>query len=92
MRCRGSTVKDVYRKTMGDAPLAYVETVGGVRVSEDDQIVAGKNDVRLHSNRSPLRATLKYTVDSFIQGWTGMKFLPCCKLQRNFSFTSRSGR
>jgi hypothetical protein len=30
---------------MGDAPLAFVETAGGVRVSEDDLIVAGKNDV-----------------------------------------------
>jgi hypothetical protein len=30
---------------MGDVPLAYVETVGGVRVAEDDLIVMGKNDV-----------------------------------------------
>lgn len=42
---RGSTVGDVYRKVMGDAPLAYVETVGGVRVSEDDEVGVGKNDV-----------------------------------------------
>jgi hypothetical protein len=42
---RGTTVGEVYRKTMGDAPLAYVETVGGVRVSEDDIVIAGKNDV-----------------------------------------------
>ncbi|KAF2470049.1 P-loop containing nucleoside triphosphate hydrolase protein [Lindgomyces ingoldianus] len=42
---RGSTVGDVYRKVMGDAPLAYVETVGGKRVSEDDEIKVGKNDI-----------------------------------------------
>jgi hypothetical protein len=42
---KGSTVGDVYRKIMGDAPLAYVEGVGGVRVSEDDEVRVGKNDV-----------------------------------------------
>ncbi|KAF2140656.1 uncharacterized protein K452DRAFT_288754 [Aplosporella prunicola CBS 121167] len=42
---KGSTVGDVYRKVMGDAPLAYVETVGGVRVSEDDLVAVKKNDV-----------------------------------------------
>ena len=36
---------DVYRKVMGDAPLAFVETAGGIRVGEEDVIVAGKNDV-----------------------------------------------
>ena len=30
---------------MGDVPVAYIDTVGGVRVSEDDVIVSGKNDV-----------------------------------------------
>ena len=44
---KGSTVGDVYRKVMGDAPLAYVDTVGGVRVSEDDEVRVGKNDVSL---------------------------------------------
>jgi len=42
---KGSTVGDVYRKVMGDAPMAYVETEGGRRVSEDDVVVVGKNDV-----------------------------------------------
>jgi hypothetical protein len=42
---KGSTVGDVYRKVMGDAPMAYVETVGGVRVAEDDEVGVGKNDV-----------------------------------------------
>ena len=42
---KGSTVGDVYRKVMGDAPLAFTETVGGVRVSEDELVGVGKNDV-----------------------------------------------
>jgi len=45
VRCRNSTVGDVYRKIMGDAPLAYVETVGGQRVAEDDPVSVGKNDI-----------------------------------------------
>ena len=44
---KGTTVGEVYRKVMGDAPLAYVETEGGRRVSEDDVVVCGKNDVSL---------------------------------------------
>ncbi|OCK82569.1 P-loop containing nucleoside triphosphate hydrolase protein [Lepidopterella palustris CBS 459.81] len=42
---KGSTVGDIYRKVMGDAPLAYVETAGAVRVAEDDLVVVGKNDI-----------------------------------------------
>lgn len=42
---KGSTVGDVYRKVMGDAPMAYVETVGGVRVGEGDLVERGKNDI-----------------------------------------------
>ncbi|KXL41749.1 MAG: hypothetical protein FE78DRAFT_35031 [Acidomyces sp. 'richmondensis'] len=42
---KGSTVGDVYRKVMGDAPLAFVETVGGVRVGGDEVVEAGKNDI-----------------------------------------------
>jgi hypothetical protein len=42
---KGSTVGDVYRKVMGDAPMAYVETEGGRRVGEDDVVAVGKNDV-----------------------------------------------
>ncbi|KAI9669974.1 MAG: hypothetical protein M1831_007010 [Alyxoria varia] len=42
---KNSTVGDVYRKIMGDAPLAYSETAGGVRVGEDDMVAVGKNDV-----------------------------------------------
>ncbi|KAF3046906.1 hypothetical protein E8E12_006702 [Didymella heteroderae] len=42
---KGSTVGDVYRKVMGDAPLAYVETEGARRVGEDDVVSVGKNDI-----------------------------------------------
>lgn len=45
---KGSTVGDVYRKIMGDAPLAYCETVGGIRVSEEDAVAPGKNDVSIN--------------------------------------------
>ncbi|KAL9118987.1 MAG: hypothetical protein Q9187_004461, partial [Circinaria calcarea] len=42
---RGTTVKDCARKIIGDAPLAYVEGAGGVRVSEEEVVTVGKNDV-----------------------------------------------
>lgn len=32
---------------MGDAPLAYVETAGGFRVSEDEVVEVGKRDVSI---------------------------------------------
>ena len=42
---RGTTVRGVARKVIGDAPLAYVEGPGGVRVAEDDLVEAGTRDV-----------------------------------------------
>ena len=42
---KGTTVKEVARKIMGDAPIAYVEGNGGKRVSEDEVVMVGKNDV-----------------------------------------------
>ena len=42
---RGSTVADVGKKIMGDAPIAYIEGVGGIRVAEDQLVGVGKNDV-----------------------------------------------
>lgn len=42
---KNSTVGEVGRKVMGDAPIAYVEGVGNVRVSEDAVVSVGKNDV-----------------------------------------------
>ena len=44
---RGSTVREIARKVIGDAPLAYVEVPGGVRVSEDDVVAVGKHDVSI---------------------------------------------
>ena len=41
---------------MGDVPLAYVETTGGVRVGEDDIVAVGKNDVSVFSCRVTLLA------------------------------------
>jgi ribosome-binding ATPase YchF (GTP1/OBG family) len=42
---KNTTVAEVARKVMGDAPLAYVEGAGGVRVAEDDLVAVEKNDV-----------------------------------------------
>uniref|UniRef100_A0A0B7KC54 Obg-like GTPase YGR210-like G4 motif-containing domain-containing protein n=1 Tax=Bionectria ochroleuca TaxID=29856 RepID=A0A0B7KC54_BIOOC len=42
---KGSTVGDVAKKVMGDAPIAYVEGIGNMRVSEDDFVAVGKNDI-----------------------------------------------
>ncbi|KAI4182764.1 MAG: hypothetical protein L6R41_005785 [Letrouitia leprolyta] len=42
---KGTTVKECARKVMGDAPLAYVEGAGGVRISEDEVVAVGKNDI-----------------------------------------------
>lgn len=42
---RNSTVADVARKVMGDAPIAYVEGAGGTRVAEDQIVAPGRNDV-----------------------------------------------
>ncbi|PQE21026.1 GTP-binding protein [Rutstroemia sp. NJR-2017a WRK4] len=42
---KGTTVAECARKVMGDAPLAYVEGAGGVRVSEDAIVSVGSNDI-----------------------------------------------
>lgn len=44
---RGATVKEAGRKIMSDVPIAYIEGAGGVRVSEDEVVAVGKNDVGL---------------------------------------------
>ncbi|TVY56919.1 putative GTP-binding protein [Lachnellula cervina] len=46
---KNSTVADAAKKIIGDAPLAYVEGIGGVRVSEDDLVAIGKNDSVEHN-------------------------------------------
>jgi len=42
---KNTSVAEVARKVMGDAPLAYVEGAGGIRVAEDDLVSVGKNDI-----------------------------------------------
>lgn len=67
---KNTTVADAARKIMGDAPLAYVEGAGGVRVAEDDIVAVGKNDVSRIQG-----ATLHITnclLDPLIQGWSCM--------------------
>lgn len=67
---RGSTVADVAKKVMGDAPVAYVEGAGGIRVSEDEIVEVGKHDV-----------SSDY-VSSFLFCWlTRLSFVPDTLLQ-----------
>ncbi|KAK5944246.1 hypothetical protein PMZ80_003527 [Knufia obscura] len=42
---KNSTVADVARKVMGDAPIAFIEGEGGRRVAEDAMVSVGKNDI-----------------------------------------------
>lgn len=42
---RGTTVGQVMRKIMGDAPVLWIEGVGSIKLSEDDVVSEGKNDV-----------------------------------------------
>ncbi|KAK5073021.1 hypothetical protein LTR64_000572 [Lithohypha guttulata] len=42
---KGSTVAEVARKVMGDAPIAFIEGEGGRRVAEDALVSLGKNDI-----------------------------------------------
>ncbi|ODV92610.1 hypothetical protein CANCADRAFT_43210 [Tortispora caseinolytica NRRL Y-17796] len=42
---RGTTVGSICRKVMGDTPIAFIEGLGGTRVSEEDTVDAGKNDI-----------------------------------------------
>jgi hypothetical protein len=70
---KGATVGDAFRKIMGDAPLAYVETVGGVRVAEDDEVRVGKNDVSVFSKAEDhIDHLTNFALDSFFQGWQSL--------------------
>lgn len=70
---KNSTVADVTRKVMGDAPIAYIEGVGGMRVSEDDPVAVGKNDVSL-PHGAPVKGVymLMSSVGPVFQGGKGM--------------------
>ena len=50
---KGSTVADVGKKIMGDAPIAYIEGVGNTRVAEEQVVSVGKNDVSSMSSLRP---------------------------------------
>jgi ribosome-binding ATPase YchF (GTP1/OBG family) len=53
---KGTTIGEVGRKIMGDVPIAFVETVGGVRVGDEDTVEVGRNDVSSWSfSLSPYR-------------------------------------
>lgn len=42
---KNSTVRDVARSVVGDATVAYVETVGGVKVGMEEGVGVGVRDV-----------------------------------------------
>lgn len=63
---RGTTVAECARKVMGDAPLAYVEGAGGVRVAEDDLVAVGKNDVSVFISLLCVNFWAN-SIDSFLQ-------------------------
>ena len=67
---------EVARKIIGDAPLAYVEGVGAVRVAEDDIVAIGKNDVShpeiLTISERPLTGS---RTDTLIQGRTSLEYI-----------------
>lgn len=42
---RGTPVINVARKIMGDVTIAHIETVGNIKVAEDDIVDKGKNDI-----------------------------------------------
>lgn len=86
---RGSTVGDAARKIMGDVPIAYVETVGGVRVSEDDLVKVGRFDVSLPFSVLWLLSTgrlLICALDIVLQGWKSLNLeTATLRFMRNFT-------
>lgn len=58
---------------MGDAPLAFVETAGGVRVSEDDVVTIGKTDVSIESLKASFDDA-KFLSDPLVQSRTSIEF------------------
>lgn len=58
---------------MGDVPISYIETAGGVRVSEDEVVGVGKHDVRVNICIAKLVYTSQtnyYSTDSVLQSRT----------------------
>jgi ribosome-binding ATPase len=71
---KGTTVSEVAKKVMGDAPLAYVEGAGGTRVSEDDIISLGKNDVSSQIQHI-LGLGTDSSVDPVFQIWASIDYI-----------------
>lgn len=65
---KGTTVGDVGKKIMGDAPIAFIEGVGGTRVAEDQLVGVGKNDVSLDSLRAYCELADKLQILAFKVG------------------------
>lgn len=65
---KNTTVAEVARKVMGDAPLAYVEGAGGIRVSPDDTVSVGKHDVSSHYYQEGTQ-TANHEPGAIIQVW-----------------------
>ncbi|KAI5963747.1 uncharacterized protein KGF55_002627 [Candida pseudojiufengensis] len=42
---KGTPVINVARKIMGDVTIAHIETIGGIKVSEEDTVDKNKNDI-----------------------------------------------
>lgn len=66
---KNSTVADVGKKIMGDAPIAYIEGVGSIRVAEDHIVAVGKDDVSISIHGLAVRST-NSQLDIIFQGWT----------------------
>lgn len=66
------TVGEVGRKIMGDVTIAYIEGANGTRVSEEDSVAVGKNDVSLMRS-SHILTLLTISVDSRLQGWKSIE-------------------
>jgi ribosome-binding ATPase len=73
---KNATVADVARKVMGDAPIAYIEGAGAIRVAEDDFVAVGKNDVSSLMLLARFRRRaylLTRCPDIVVQGWTRLR-------------------
>lgn len=64
---KNSTVADVGRKIMGDAPIAYIEGASGIRVADDQIVAVGKNDVSTESLEFLRVTLLTISADIIIQ-------------------------
>ena len=66
---KNSTVADVGKKIMGDAPIAYIEGVGSIRVAEDHIVSVGKDDVSISMSHD-FTIPANFQLDIIFQGRT----------------------